>query len=298
MKMNLKYILRTLIMRFLKRYPGICSDVLISEGYPAIVDFKTKANPRYGYGNPPHPQLYNIINSCRDIYKHNLESFLRFKEDFAKIPLKPPDSSLTPFWLNDYLPAIDAISLYSFICLFEPRKYVEVGSGNSTKFANRAIQDHKLKTEIISIDPQPRTEINQLCNIIIRKGLEAIDLQIVNELSDGDILFIDGSHRCFMNSDVTIVFLEILPKLKSNVLVHFHDIFLPYDYLPEWEKRYYSEQYLLATALLSETRKFNIILPNYFILNDQELTQIIKPIWNPGMNSKENPGASFWIRTN
>ena len=223
---------------------------------------------------------------------------MRFKEDFHKIPLKDSESSLSPFWLNDWLPSLDAISLYAFLCLYEPKTYLEVGSGNSTKFARAAIRDHKLKTKMISLDPHPRAEIDQICDVIMRQGLEEVDLTIFDELDAGDILFIDNSHRCFMNSDVTVAFLEVLPRLKANIFVHFHDIFLPYDYLPGWEDRFYSEQYLLAAYLLANTDRFKILLPNYFILNDPELVQILNPIRNPEMEVPGNPGASFWLKTN
>ena len=40
------------------------------------------------------------------------------------------------------------------------RQMLEIGSGNSTKFARRAIRDHRLCTRITSIDPHPRAEID------------------------------------------------------------------------------------------------------------------------------------------
>jgi hypothetical protein len=120
---------------------------------------------------------------------------------------------------------------------------------HSTKFARRAIRDHGLPTRIVSIDPDPRDEIDALCDTAIRESLEQIDLNVVDELERGDIVFIDGSHHCFMNSDVTVFFLDILPRLKPGTLVQFHDLMLPYDYPLEWIERYYSEQYLLAAYL-------------------------------------------------
>jgi hypothetical protein len=295
---NIKSIIKSTIVNFLRKHHAICRDALIAEGYPAVIDYKVISKPRYGYGQPPHAILYEVINRNRDTYKNNLESFLRFKEYFRKIPLHDSESSLSPFWLNTWLPAPDAIALYSFLCLYEPKTYLEVGSGNSTKFARTAINDHNLKTKMISLDPHPRAEIDQICDVIVRQGLEEVDLAIFDELEEGDILFIDNSHRCFMNSDVTVAFLDILPRLKANVFVHFHDIFLPYDYLPGWEDQYYSEQYLLAAYLLANTDRFNILLPNYFIFNDPELKQILSPIRKPEMEAPGNPGASFWIKTN
>jgi hypothetical protein len=295
---KIKSIIKLFIVNFLRKHLGICKDALIAEGYPAVNDYQVIAKQRYGYGKPPHALLYEVINKNRDTYKNNLESFLRFKEYFHKIPLHDSESSLSPFWLNTWLPAADAMALYSFLCLYEPKTYLEVGSGNSTKFARTAIIDHKLKTKMISLDPHPRAEIDQICDVVIRQGLEEVDLKIFDELEEGDLLFIDNSHRCFMNSDVTVAFLDVLPRLKANILVHFHDIFLPYDYLPGWEDKYYSEQYLLGAYLLANTDRFNILLPNYFILNDPELKEILNPIRKPEMDVPGNPGASFWIKTN
>ena len=66
-----------------------------------------------------------------------------------------------------------------------------------------------------------------------RIALERADLSVFEELSEGDIVFLDGSHRTFMNSDATVFFLEVLPALPAGVLVGVHDIFLPYDYPAE-----------------------------------------------------------------
>ena len=54
--------------------------------------------------------------------------------------------------------------------------------------------------------------------------------KIVNKLSENDILFIDSTHTVRPGSDVNYLILEILPRLNPGVIVHFHDIYLPYDY--------------------------------------------------------------------
>lgn len=261
-----------------------------------LLEYPIKPTSRYGYGKPPNYFLYNIIERNRVIYKNTLESFLSFGHYFLNIPLRANDS-MEPEWNNAYLPGLDAMALYSFLALKKPKKYFEVGSGNSSKFAKRAIKDFNLKTQITSFDPNPRAEIDSICDRVIRKPLEETDLSIFDELQSGDILFIDGSHCCFMNSDVTVVFLELLPRLKSGVLVQIHDIFLPYDYPPEWTNRFYSEQYLLAAYLLAEGDKLNIVLPNAFISLDQELSGILDSIWNHQNISEisSTKGGSFWF---
>ncbi|MGH9508484.1 MAG: class I SAM-dependent methyltransferase, partial [Terriglobales bacterium] len=117
-------------------------------------------------------------------------------------------------------------------------------------------------------------------------------------LRQGDILFVDGSHRSFMNSDVTVFFLDILPQLRPGVLVHIHDIDLPYDYVPEHAEWYYSEQYLLAVSLLAGHRGYRIVLPNAFISKEPDVMQVLAGFWSrPGLSGVPQKGVSFWIET-
>jgi hypothetical protein len=263
---------------------------------PYYLEYPVKLQPRYGYGKAPHAKLYEIINRNRATYKRTLESFLRFKDDFLGIALETPPESLEPCWLNNWLSALDSVTLYSFLCQHNPRRYFEIGSGWSTKFARKAITNHKLRARITSLDPYPRAEIDPLCDNVIREPLEDAELSVFDKLEAGDILFVDGSHHCCMNSDVAVFFLDVLPRLKAGVLVQFHDIFLPYDYPPEW-KGYYSEQYLLAVYILAESDKFDIVLPNAFITNDAELSSILTPLWDVTNTHELNEGLSFWIQT-
>ncbi|MCX7748474.1 MAG: class I SAM-dependent methyltransferase [Clostridia bacterium] len=265
------------------------------------VDYPINPLYRYGYDKPPHPQLYDILNRNISTYKGCLQAFLQFKKLLLGIAVSNDgskmDTSIEPIWNNSTMSGLDAAAIYCFIVFNKPKRYLEIGSGNSTKFARRAIKDNNLETQIISIDPHPRTEIDQICNKIYRKPLEDTNLDIFDELTAGDILFIDNSHRCFTNSDVTVVFLDILPRLNKGVFVQFHDIFLPYDYPPEWKNRFYSEQYLLASYILAEGNKFEILLPNSFVSGNTELMKIIEPLWeDENMKNIQRGGASFWIR--
>jgi len=93
--------------------------------------------------------------------------------------------------------------------------------------------------------------------------------------------------------------LEILPRLKKGVIVHIHDIYLPYDYPQFMCDRFYSEQYGLAMYLLANPKKYDTILPNYFIFEDKELSDFISPIWNhDNLKKVEKHGGSYWIRIN
>ncbi len=269
------------------------------------LDYPINPIPRYGYGKPPHPRLYEIIKRNRKVYEEYLHLFLNYKNNFRTISNSENKNRLEePYWENGWFFALDSVALYSLLCLHHPQKYYEIGSGNSTKFARKAIDDYNLSTKIVSFDPQPRSEINDLCDAIFRQPVEEVDLKIFDDLESGDILFVDNSHRIFTNSDVTVFFLEILPRLKPGVLVHIHDIFLPFDYPPFWQDRYYSEQYILAAYLLAESSELEIILPNAFICYcDPELNQILSPLWTDLQVSEEKisgisvrEGSSFWIK--
>jgi hypothetical protein len=84
-----------------------------------------------------------------------------------------------------------------------------------------------LPTSITSIDPEPRTDINSLCDRVVRKWLEDCDLSLFDQLEPGDFLFFDGSHRVLTNSHTTVLYLEVIPRIKAGVIIHVHDIHLP-----------------------------------------------------------------------
>lgn len=265
------------------------------------LDYPVNPQPRYGYGKPPHAKLYEIIDKRRQSYREVLNLFLQYEGDLLKLPKVVDQNNLEePVWINSWIPGSDSAALYCLLRLCNPKQYFEIGSGNSTKFARRAIIDGNLRTKIFSFDPQPRDEVNSICDSMIRKPIEEVDISIFEQLEEGDFLFIDNSHRLFMNSDVAVVFLDILPRLKKGTFVQFHDVFLPFDYPPQWKDRHYSEQYMLAAYLLAEGNKLDVLLPNAFVGVDPELSNILLPLWK---KLEIDPtvarhGSSFWIRTN
>ena len=270
----------------------------VSPDTVVVLDYPVKSKQRWTNGSP-HPMLYDIINKNRGLYKSTLESFLALSKFFTAINERPTANSTPadPYWINGWMAALDGIALYSFLVINKPKIYMEVGSGNSTKFARKAIVNHNLDTKIISIDPFPRAEINQICDEVIRRPVEDIDLKIFDRLGSNDILYVDNSHRALMNSDATTIFLDVIPRLKPGVLVEIHDILLPCDYANEWIDRHYSEQYLLAAYILAKGSLFDIILPNTFISHDNELRGIMAPLWDvEEMKNVEKHGCSFWIR--
>jgi hypothetical protein len=257
----------------------------VDEYYPVI------PISRWGYGKPSHPQIIDKFEQQRGEFAKILGEFSQCDEILLFIRMRGDILSTEPFWNNDFFEYLDAAALVAMLVRNSPRRYMEIGSGNSTKFARHTIKTARLSTQIFSFDPEPRAHIDALCDTSIRQRLEDCDLSVFDQLEAGDILFFDGSHRLFTNSDVAVFFLELMPRLKPGVIIQIHDIFLPFDYPPAWKKRMYSEQYLLAAMLLCPKPSFKVLLPNCFICSDPDLSSKVQSFLVP----QGWQGGSFWI---
>jgi hypothetical protein len=263
-----------------------------------FLEYKVQFKPRNGHGLPPHAHLNYVVNANRAEYVEWLRKFDKYKKQLHAIQkadlVQDPSQ---PGWNNGFLPGLDIMALYTMLAELKPKRYVEIGSGNSTKVAHKAKTDLGLDMQIISIDPFPRAEIDHLADKVIRTPFEQLDNAFLLELEENDVLFVDNSHRVFPNSDATVFFMEVMPELKKGVVVHIHDIYIPYDYPQFMCDRFYSEQYVLAAFLLANPHHYVPILPNFFISEDPELAHVIEQMWaHPNLEDVERHGGSFWLR--
>lgn len=234
-----------------------------------------------------------------EAYVALLKSVSAFSADFARIAPDISDAASTePAWRNGWIPALDSALIYAFLRQKNPATYFEVGSGNSTKFARRAIADGKLRTRIVSVDPTPRAEIDHICDEVIRAPFEDLsETDWLQRLSPGDIVFIDNSHRSFQSSDVTVFFTEMLPSLPSSITWGIHDILLPNDYPEQWIERFYNEQYLLAAYLLGGHKMDSVVFPAAFVGSQTDYRPIINHIFRSIKDARvEAFGGAFWMR--
>lgn len=170
-------------------------------------------------------------------------------EDLRRIEGDAPAPQ--PRWNQDWFCGLDAAMLYTLIRARAPQRVIEIGSGHSTRFACRAIQDGALATQVVAIDPQPRADLGRLAIRFERTTLQEADRALFDTLQAGDVLFVDSSHILMPGSDVELVLTEILPRLPAGALVHFHDIFLPDGYPAGWTWRGYNEQSAVAGLMLN-----------------------------------------------
>jgi hypothetical protein len=265
--------------------------------HPIYLDYPVRPVRRWGWGGAPHGTLQDIVSAGSNGYAAIVAALEPFAAGLKRIPFTTDDER-SPRWANSFMTGLDAVTLYAFPKLHGSRRYLEVGSGNSTRFVHRSIEDHRLATTITSIDPAPRGYVDEICDEVVRARLEDAPLELFDALEANDILMLDGSHRCFQNSDVTVAFLEILPRLRSGVLVFVHDVFLPEDYPPGWERRFYSEQYLLATLLLADLgRRYEVLFPAHFCVTDSALAPRALAMWRSVSPADAAvPASGFWLR--
>jgi predicted O-methyltransferase YrrM len=166
---------------------------------------------------------------------------------------------------NSQFSWLDSRALFVILGEVRPTRIVEVGSGYSSLLmadVNRRFLN--LACHITCIEPYPREFLQRgvkgASELIISKVQET-PFDLYDRLGPGDILFIDSSHVCKTGSDVNFLYFQVLPRLKPGVLVHVHDIFLPFEYPKEWvieENRSWNEQYLVR-ALLMYSGKFRVM---------------------------------------
>ena len=239
-----------------------------------------------------------MFEDNRAEYRELLSLMRVTSQNLVDVPMHFSEAALPkPAWVGVPYCAFDAVVLYSIIQKEKPMKYLEIGSGITTCFANKAIEDNGLETKIISIDPEPRAQIDDICNSVLRYGLETCDMEIFDSLESGDILFFDGSHRSFMNSDVTVFFIDVLPRIKPGVIIHIHDITLPYDYDKTFKNWYWNEAYLLAVYMMGNAARIHPIAPTAFICKSGLFEdEISKPMIDLGeFNDQWRGGGAMWF---
>jgi hypothetical protein len=187
---------------------------------------------------------------------------IMFSKEIGQIGEAKTDET-SPYWNNGFFSSLDARFAYAFIIMKRPKLIVEIGAGNSTKFFRKAIDDAGYDTTITAIDPNPRADISPIVNRFVRRSVIDADLDVFDELEPGDILSWDGSHIVFNGSDVVRLFLEVLPRIKSGVFVHVHDIVLPYE--AHTFDSSYSEQYMLGTYLLNN-KNASVVAPIHYLI--------------------------------
>ncbi len=212
---------------------------------------------------------------------------------------------------NYFFTGTDAILLYSLLRHYRPRRVVEVGSG----FSSAVMLDTReafpeIGTEFTFIEPNParlhsllKEDDRRRCTII-EKPLQDVGLSPFVDLRENDMVFVDTSHQMKVGSEVLYLLFEILPRLKPGVLVHFHDVFWPFEYPREWIEvgRSWNESYGLR-AFLQYNDSFEVAFWASYLGNVHRAAMKQKMpygddglVGNTDAGGNFNAGGSFWLR--
>lgn len=230
-----------------------------------------------------------------------LENWISFLKFLPSTPFPIERNDNFRYFFNNYSFGIGDASIFSaMLRLYKPKKIIEVGSGHSSACALDTVE-HFLdnSTQITFIEPYPEL-LNSLLSpkdrasvAILESGVQDVDIDLFRRLDKDDFLFIDSTHVLKTGSDVCHEIFNILPILKPGVIVHFHDIFWPFEYPKPWiadEKRSWNEIYALR-AFLMNNNTFKIEFFNdYFVKN------FIDEVKSGYPQMLKNSGGSLWLR--
>ena len=210
------------------------------------------------------------------------------------------------YLINGAYMAIDAHVYYATLRHLKPKRIIEIGGGNSSLLAVQACKENQAQdaksTRLTIIDPYPEDKLKEaLTGVaeVIEKKVQDVDLAFFSELEAKDVLFIDSSHVLRSGGDVQYEYLEILPRLRSGVFVHIHDISLPKPYPKVYadNKLFWNEQYLLQ-AFLAFNSKFEIVWPgNYMMIKFPDKIQEIFPEFQEmRKHFPQSEPSGFWMK--
>jgi hypothetical protein len=191
----------------------------------------------------------------------------RYRDQFPKF--NEPGRNAAGFsYDNEYYPSPDAEVLYAMVRHFRPATIVEIGSGNSTRLIRQAIQDEQGSSRLVCIDPAPRIEVGNLADRLHRRAVEELEpTELAGMLEPGSLLFVDSSHQISPAGDLAFIYFRLLPALPPGVLVHIHDIFLPYEYPRAWvvDNGWGWNEQSLVQAMLAYGSGFEVLWAGHYL---------------------------------
>ncbi len=291
---------------FFKDYSNILKSAILKKVYKSLY--------RPGHYYSPIPSLDEIRKREATIFDTNVREIgavdlnekgqLRLLKELKNYVLDFPFSAggdetgaLRYNSDNGFFNKSDAFYLYAILRHFKPQQLIEVGSGYSSAVILDT-NNHFLGDELncIFIEPFPNRLKSLLKKddkgyLILEKKVQDTPLDMFAQLNADDILFIDSSHISKVGSDLNFILFQILPVLKSGVIVHFHDICYPFEYPKDWiiDGIHWNEAYLLHSFLMYND-KFEIILFNHYLsLHHQEWLE-------SNLKEVRMSGGSLWLR--
>ncbi|MCE1252181.1 MAG: class I SAM-dependent methyltransferase [Anaerolineae bacterium] len=221
-------------------------------------------------------------------------------------PLDPQQNPADFYLRNGCFSYGCASILHCMIRAYKPRRIIEIGSGFSSRIISKALTLNNSENtgdncEYSIIDPYPNNvtrDLKPVTELIINK-VELTRPEYFERLENNDILFIDSGHTVKTGGDVNFLFLDVLPLLKPGVVIHIHDIPLPYEYPMVYHTNptfrvFWTEAYLLQ-AFLSYNKEFEVLLAMNFIQTDY-MNKFCEAFPKFDLAANWANSGSFWIK--
>lgn len=267
--------------------PGHYYSTIVS-----VEDIKNRQDKIWAVNSPKEIQGINLNTETQVKLVKEFEIF------YSEIPFTEHKQAKNRYYFeNSFYSYTDAIFLYSMIRHLNPAQIMEVGSGfSSSVMLDTNEQFYNNSIQLTFIEPYAdrlksllkEEEKNKIA--LIEKTVQEVNLDTFEKLNKGDILFIDSSHVAKTGSDVNHILFEILPRLKSGVIIHFHDIFYPFEYPKDWVfgGRNWNEDYFLK-AFLMYNNSFEILLfSDYLHKHHHQIFQNLPLCY-------KNSGGNIWL---
>lgn len=224
---------------------GLATLVGRPQGY--FIPYRHAGEPD---GRTPYAAIEAVFKPAEPVFRSWIAAIDRLADALLAIGSdtthSPPPA---PRWRQGWFAGLDAAMAYTLVRSSKPRRIIEVGSGHSTRFLVRAVQDGGLATQVTAIDPQPRADLMTLPVTAHRVPVQRVEPDLFTTLGPSDILFVDSSHIAMPGTDVDWLVGRVLPVLPVGVRIHVHDIFLPDPYPEAWTWRGYNEQQVIAALI-------------------------------------------------
>lgn len=260
---------------------------------PSLADIENSFEYRDSDPAPYNsPQVFNP-----DVMRGFMDTLTQYASEFEPPVEGDKENPRGFFWGNPAFSYSDAMSYYCVLRHFKPTKVLEIGSGFSTLVADQALKKNG-KGNLVLIEPYPKPFLHKLETVSAVHELFVQDIsmhKLIDMIEASDVWFIDSTHTVKIGSDCLYIYLKAMPEVKKDIIVHTHDIFLPFAFRKEWASErqlYWTEQYLLYAYLLDNPKTevlFGSTYANTFL--SDELKKLMGGKYGGG-------GGSLWYRLN
>jgi hypothetical protein len=255
------------------------------------------------------PRTLPGVDLNEDKQKEFLNYLLDNETSFG-IPWKK-DKSRKYYGESASYPYVDGVVLYAMMAKYRPRNVIEVGSGASSGCMLDASQHQEIGTSFTLIEPAPQYCLDKVLPVeerrkegikLITEKVQKVSPETFKILKRSDILFIDSSHVSKPGSEVNYLLTQVLPILNEGVIVHFHDIYYPFEYTREYLlelKLLWNEAYSVHNFLLFNDKFKIIFFSDYMRLKIRDEPSFASQFNNTGPSifcSNPTRPKNLWIQ--